>query len=286
MNNYRAKTKKRIVAVASGAAVNLLLFFVKLYIGLSSNSIAIYADSLNSLTDFAVCIAAAVGFYLASSLPDEKYPFGKGKAEELTELLISAVILASGGAFAYMSFERILYPVPVWYSSLYAAIIAATAAVKLAMAVFFSKASVKLRSDAVKGIATDSITDFFVTACTFVSFALTSKAEFSVDGFAGLLISLALIAEGIKMLRTVLGKILGRRKDSVCSEAKKLIESEFPSVTVREIQYHAYGERGVFTASVEAEFTAEELKVFCAEANRKTKEFFNSEIYILFGGKR
>lgn len=286
MNDYRVKTKKRIVAVSFGAAVNLLLFFVKLYIGLSSNSIAIYADSLNSLTDFAVCIVAAVGFYLASSAPDEKYPFGKGRAEDLTELLISAVILTSGGAFAYMSFERILYPVPVWYSSVYAVVIAATAAVKLAMALFFSKASAKLGSDAVKGMATDSVTDFFVTACTFVSFMLVSKTELSLDGFAGLAISLVLIAEGIKMLRTALGKILGKREPSVCNDARKLLEAEFPTITVKDIQHHAYGERGVFTVSVEAEFTADEMKAFCVKANEKTKEIFNSDVYIMFGGKR
>lgn len=286
MNTYRKKTQKRIIAVVSGAAVNLLLFFVKLYIGLSSNSIAIYADSLNSLTDFAVCIAAAIGFYLASSVSDEKYPFGKGRAEDLTELLISAVILASGGAFAYMSFERVLYPVPVWYSSVYAVIIAATAAVKLAMALFFSKASVKLGSDAVKGIATDSGIDFFVTICTLVSFALGSKTELSLDGIAGLLISLVLIAEGIKSVRAALGKILGKRKNAVCEDAKKFLETEFPSIKIKDIQHHTYGERGVFTAVIEAECTAEELETFSVNANEKTKDFFNSEFYILLGGER
>ena len=86
--------RKRICVVAVGAAVNILLFFVKLYIGLSTNSVAIYADSLNSLTDFAVCIAVIIGFWLSASQKTEEYPFGKGRAEELTELLISAVILA------------------------------------------------------------------------------------------------------------------------------------------------------------------------------------------------
>lgn len=280
MDTYRIKTKKCIFAVAAGAAVNLLLFFVKLYIGLSSNSIAIYADSLNSLTDFAVCIAAAIGFHLASSVSDEKYPFGKGRAEVLTELLVSVVILVSGGAFAYMSFERILYPVPVWYSSVYAVIIATTAAIKLAMAFFFSKISAKLGSDVIKGIATDSKIDFFVTACTLVSFALASKTELSLDGFAGLLISIALIAEGIKSVCTALGKILGKRNDSVCDEAKKLLESEFPSIKITDIQHHAYGEKGVFTADVETKITTEELEIFCVKANQKTEELFNSGFYI------
>ena len=144
--SVNSNIKKRIIAVSIGAGVNLLLFFVKLYIGLSSNSVAIYADSLNSLTDSAVCIAAAIGFKLSGEKPCSKYPFGKGRAEELTELIISAVILVSGCAFFYISFERILYPVPVWYSSVYATVIAATAAVKLALSFYFSKISKKFNS--------------------------------------------------------------------------------------------------------------------------------------------
>ncbi len=287
MNDYGSKVKKRIIAVAVGAAVNLLLFFAKLYVGLSSNSIAIYADSLNSLIDFAVCLAAAAGFRFSSASSSEKYPFGKGRAEDLTELLISAVILVSGGMFAYISFERILYPVPVWYSSLYAVIIALTAAVKLAMSFFFSASFKKLGSDTLKGLAADSRLDFFITACTLVSFLLSSEAGFSVDGFAGLLISILLIAEGVKTVFASFGKILGKRKDSLCEKAKNIISNEKSVICVKDIQYHAYGERGVFTADIETDCrTAKEIENLCLCLNEKIKKNFNSEIFITFGGER
>lgn len=278
--------KKRIIAVAAGAAVNLLLFFVKLYIGLSTNSVAIYADSLNSMTDCAVCIAVIIGFCLSSSKKSGDYPFGKGRAEELTELLISAVILISGGVFAYISFEKIMYPVPVWYSSLYAVIIAVTAAVKLGLSFFFSKASAKLGSDAIKAISTDSKLDFFITLCTLISFTLSSVASFSVDGIAGMIISIVLIAEGIKSSWAALEKILGKRNGGICDKAKAVIESDASVKCVEEIQYHSYGEKGVFTAEIKTDCaTAQELEMLGERLQKSVKDKFGAEIYLKFGGR-
>ncbi len=278
--------KKRIIAVAAGAAVNLLMFFVKLYIGLSSNSVAIYADSLNNMTDCAVCAAVIIGFCLSASKKTGDYPFGKGRAEELTELLVSAVILASGGVFAYISFERILYPVPVWYSSLYAVIIAATAAVKLALSFFFAKASKAFGSNAMKGISADSRLDFFITLCTLISFTLSSKTGFSVDGIAGVIISVILIVEGAKALRAALEKILGKRNIEICEKAKMIIESDASVKCVEEIHYHSYGENGVFTAEINTVCeTATELENLGGRLHRLMKENFNSDIYLNFGGQ-
>lgn len=279
-------TKKRIAAVSTGAAVNLLLFFIKLYVGLSSNSVAIYADSLNSLTDFGICIAVIVGFCLGNSKKTEDYPFGKGKAEELTELLISAVILVSGAAFAYISFERILYPVPVWHSSLYVVIIAAAAAAKLALSFFFAKTSKKFGSDAMKGISTDSRLDFFITLCTLISFTLSSETGFSVDGIAGVIISIVLIAEGIKSLCRSIGRVIGKRNDEICERAKEIIGLNKSVISVEEIQYHSYGEKGVFTAEIRTDCsTAEEFEKLGISLQKSVRENFDSEIYFKFGGR-
>ena len=278
--------KKRTGVVAVGAAVNLLLFFVKLYIGLSTNSIAIYADSLNSMTDFAVCVAVIIGFVLSASQRTEEYPFGKGRAEELTELLISAVILCSGGVFAYISFERIMYPVPVWYSSLYAGIIAATAAVKLVLSFVFARMSKKLGSDAIKGIAADSGLDFFITLCTLISFTLSSVTGFSVDGIAGIIISIVLIAEGIKAMSAAFARILGKQNGTACEKAKNIIEADASVIGVEKIRYHSYGENGVFNADIITGcVNAEEINRLECRLRKAIKDNFDSEIYFNFGGR-
>lgn len=277
--------KNRILTAAVGVGVNLLLFFTKLYIGLSVNSIAIYTDALNSLTDSAVCVVAIIGFYMISAGANEKYPFGKGKSEELLNLLISAVVAAAGFAFAYASLERLMYPVPVWYSSLYAGIIAATAGVKLLMVFFFGAVSKKHGSVAIKGIAADSLLDFFITLCTLISFTLSSKLSFSLDGIAGMTISIILIIQGIKMTVAACKNLIGRRDSTICEKAKIIIEADEGVEKVSSIQCHSYGETKIFTADITPKCeTAVEITGLYKRLEEKFKTE-NSEIYLSFGGK-
>lgn len=275
-------TKNRIFAAGAGAGVNLLLFFIKLYIGLSVNSIAIYTDALNSLADCAVCVAAIIGFILISAGRNQKYPFGKGKSEELLNLTVSAVIVIAGCAFAYASLERFMYPVPVWYSSLYAVIIAATAAVKLALFLFYRTISKKYGSETMNGIAADSVLDFFITLCTLFSFTLSSKLSFSVDGIAGIIISIILIVQGVKMTASACKKIIGRRDDTLCEKARAILEADEAIEKVNSIQCHSYGKTEIFTADIAVKCkTAEEIR--CLSKNLGEK--INAEIYLSFGGK-
>ena len=278
-------SKKRIAVAAVGAGVNLMLFFIKLYIGLSANSIAIYADSLNSLADSAVCIAAILGFLLLSSKVSKKYPFGTGKAEELLDLLISAVILFTGCAFAYISFERLLYPVPIWFSALYAIIIASTAAVKLGLVFFFKTISKKLGTNSINGIATDSLLDFFITLCTLISFTLTPCIGYSLDGIAGIIISIILIIQGIKMTVAACGSLIGKRDGKTCEKARKILESHSEIESVLDIQCHSYGETKIFTACIKVNCqTAEQITLLTQQLKDEAADSMNSQIYLSFGG--
>lgn len=243
-------TKNKIIAVSIGASVNLLLFFIKLYVGLSTNSIAIYADALNSITDGGVCLIAAIGFALARTKTDEKYPFGLGKSEELLDFIISVVILITGGVFAYVSLERIFYPIPVWYSELYAVIVAATAAVKLLLALFFRFLTKKSDTGVLKGLSADSTLDFFITLCTLVSFTLSAKTNFSVDGFAGIIISILLVIEGIKMTVSATETILGKNNPDECAEIRSVIEADSDVDSVKNINYITFGETKIYTAEI------------------------------------
>lgn len=191
-----------------------------------------------------------MGFGLISAKANEKYPFGFGKTEELLDLVISVVILITGGAFAYISLERIFYPVPVWYSRLYAVVVAATAAVKLAMALYFKFLSKKSDTKIIKGLGTDSLLDFFITLCTLVSFTLSAKTDFSVDGFAGIFISLLLLIEGVKMTFSAAETLLGKNNSAECEEIKKVIESDRDVEAVNGIKYISFGEARVYTAEI------------------------------------
>lgn len=130
------ETKARMRAAVFGICVNLCLFMVKLYVGISTNSISIYVDSLNNALDSVVCIIALVGFWL-SVRTSPKYPFGLGRAEDLTGFITAVMIVGTGFGFGYVSLERTLYPAPVWFSVRYAVIIAVTAVVKLLLGAYY-----------------------------------------------------------------------------------------------------------------------------------------------------
>lgn len=271
--------KNKMIAVSVGAGVNLLLFIVKLYIGLSTNSIAIYADALGSVADCAVCVAAAVGFSVLNTGKSENFPFGLGKIEDLLNLIISAVILITGGAFVYISLERLLYPVPVWYSQLYSALIAATAAVKLGLAFFFKCIFKKTNAPTIKNLQTDSMLDFFITLCTLVSFTVSAKTEFSVDGLAGIIIGVILAAEGLKMTISSSTQILGKNDIAECEKIKELIKADGAVDAVHSVECHKYGEISVFTAEISASGELAPLSQKLNSANE------NIKIYLRISGK-
>ncbi len=277
--------KKAFWAVIAAAAVNIGLFFIKLYIGLSSNSIAIYADSLNNLLDFGICLAAVIGLAILTRKKSESYPFGTGKAEDLIEFIISAAIIVSGIFFGYTSFERILYPMPVWFSVQYAVIIAATAIVKLFLAVLIKSVYKKNDGGIVKGIATDSLMDFFITLCCLVSFTVANSIGYSVDGIAGIIISIVMTVQGIKSAIHSCSAIIGKHESELCEKARCLIETNGHIINVNSVNCHKYGYNMVFTAEIEIDCkTVQETKSLVVKLKSSFENEMNAEIYISFGG--
>ncbi|MBQ8763449.1 MAG: cation diffusion facilitator family transporter [Clostridia bacterium] len=278
-------SKKAFFAVIVAAAVNIGLFFIKLYIGLSSNSVAIYADSLNNLLDSGVCIAAVIGLAMLNKKRTDIYPFGMGKAENLIEFIISVAIIFSGAYFGYTSFERIMYPMPIWFSTQYAVIIAATAVIKLLLAVFLKTAQKRNTGGIIKGIAADSLMDFFITLCSLISFTLASRIGYSVDGVAGIIISITMTVQGIKSAIQSCSAIIGKNETELCQEAKKLLESHSKVLKVFFVSCHKYGQNKVFTAEIESDCaTSHEIKEMYDRLKLSFKNKLDAEIYISFGG--
>lgn len=250
MNIRHSKVKSYICAAA--AATDLVLFFIKLYVAISSNSIGIYVDSLNSLADTLVCIIAVIGFRVAVIEPNEKYPFGFGRIEEVVNFLLSAVILFTGLAFTYTSLQRLLYPVPVWYMLKYALLVAVTAAVKLMMSFGFGYADRKLNSQVLKNLRTDSILDFFISSCIVISFTLTEKLGYSVDSLTGIAASLVITVSGIKSIVLAISSLIGKADKAQNDSASALINS-VEGIELKEIYCHCYGDRKIFNAVINAD---------------------------------
>lgn len=182
--------------------VNFLLFGVKLYIGLASNSISIFSDAVNNLFD---ALSAALTFtvlLLMLRAADRNASGMLQKGEQLFSFLISIVVTLTGLYFAYSAAERFMYPAPVWYTRLYLWVLVGSALVKLGLAWFLRAKSRALASPVLKMICFDSVLDFFITCFTVLTLLLSGAEHFSFDALFGLVISIAIIVPAVKMLRS------------------------------------------------------------------------------------
>ena len=180
--------------------VNLILFASKLYIGLASNSISIFSDSVNNLFDSLSVLLTFSVLTVMLKTADKKTVSMAENGEQLFSFLISVIIVLTGFYFAYSSLERFMYPTPVWYTSLYLWVLIISAFIKLIMFVFLRLAYKRLSSEVLKIISVDSLLDFFITFASVLTLLLSSAEHFSFDALFGLLISAAIIVPGIRLL--------------------------------------------------------------------------------------
>ncbi len=272
------RIKLQLVFIGVGCAVNLALFFVKLYIGLSTNSVSIYADSLNNGLDSIGCIAALAGIGLLTKKKSDDYPYGFGRAQNITDFLISVCVIVTGFYFGYISLERLMYPVPIWFSVKYAVILGFTAGIKILLGIFFRVADKKVGSGTLKAMSYDSFLDFFITFSTIIAMTLSEKAGYSIDGVIGILIAVILTVQGIKLLKDVCSVILGKRDASRCSEVMKIIEEE--GLKANRVDCHLYGENSVFTADI---LSDKDFEAKSGNIKTKIQNEMQAEIYFRFG---
>ena len=227
-------------ALIVAVIVNFILFAVKLYIGLRTNSLCIYTDSMNNLADTLSAGIGFLGLFFMAGNATSRFPYGFGRLEHLTGFIMALMMTAAGCSFAYRSLERFFAPVPVWFSTKYAWIIAATCLVKLAMGFFFRTVRKRgNRSPVIRTIELDSFMDSAVTLATLISFSLTNYVHFVLDSVLGLAISIVIAIEGIRLIMASGAQLLGTTDPLLEKQIRRVIEEygETPS----KIWVHSYG---------------------------------------------
>lgn len=188
--------KTGIKAAVFGLTVNFALFLIKLYVSISSGSLAIYCDGINNLGDTISCIIALAGFILAIKLNERK----SNRAQSLAAFVIGLILAFTGAYFAYNGFERLMYPVPISYLYKYAILIAVTALAKLIMGIVYLKNSKEHSSPVYKTLIMDSFLDCGVTVSTLVSLTLSVKINFAIDSILSIIIGIIVAVSAVKTL--------------------------------------------------------------------------------------
>lgn len=226
----------------AGILFNLLLFAAKALIGLLSGSIAILADAFNNLSDAGSSLITLIGFRLASQKPDPGHPFGHGRMEYISGLIVSMIILLMGFELLRTSFEKILHPeLPEW-SPLILVILLLAILVKFYMAYYNRTIGRKIQSPAIQAAATDSISDCLATALVLIATVVGHFAHLAIDGWCGLLVSFFILYAGIQSAKDTINPLLGQAPDPEFIQSIHRILAEYPDICgIHDLIVHNYG---------------------------------------------
>ena len=178
----------------------MILFGIKLYVGLASGSISIYSDGINNFFD---CLSGALAFGTIIALSRISHEDGERivkRTQHLLSFIMSVVVAISGFYFAYNSLERFVYPTPVNYMTKYLWLILGTTLVKFLMIFVFRFLGKKAESPVIRVMAVDGVLDFFVSAVTVLTLVLTKSGGYAYDAVCGLAIGILITVGAIKLV--------------------------------------------------------------------------------------
>ena len=259
------RSKKIVRTSIIGILTNLGLVALKAVVGLFANSISIIMDAVNNLSDALSSVITIVGTKLAQKKPDAKHPYGHGRIEYVTSLVISIIILVAGAAAIAESFINIFQPREVKFEIYSIVLIAVAVVVKIILGLFFRHQGKKLNSEALKGSGIDALFDALLSLATLVSILVwfISKGQANIEGYIGVIIGGFMIKSGIDVLRNSLSSIIGERTSKETSEAIKHLVCENPLVIgAYDLIINNYGpDRGIGSIHIEVDdkLTAKEI---------------------------
>ncbi|MBQ7613650.1 MAG: cation transporter [Butyrivibrio sp.] len=278
-----AQRRKVIVRTSViGIAVNLLLAGFKMVVGLISGSIAIVLDAVNNLSDALSSVITIIGTSLAGKSPDKKHPYGYGRIEYLSAMIISIIVLYAGVTALVESVKTIFNPVQADYSPVTLLIVAVAVVVKILLGQFFISTGKKVNSESLIASGKDARFDSIISLATLVAAIIFITTSLSVEAYLAAIIAVVMIKSALEMLRDTISEILGERIDGEVSKAVKKTITQIEGVSgAYDLIFSDYGPDRVM-ASVHIEipdtFTADKIDEITRQIQDKVYEEHNVAI--------
>ncbi len=229
---------------ALGIALNIFLFMVKFLAGQVSGSIAITADAFNNLSDAGSSVITLFGFKMAGQKPDSDHPFGHGRIEYISGLLVSIIILIMAFELFKSSVDKILHPQAVEASTLVLVILILSICVKVYMYLYNRSVSRKIDSAAMMATAKDSISDSIATVVVLLTTLLANLTEIQADGWCGLLVAAFVFYAGFSAAKDTISPLLGQPPEPEFVKRIEEIIMEYKDqgvIGIHDLVVHNYG---------------------------------------------
>ncbi|MBS5114090.1 MAG: cation transporter [Erysipelotrichaceae bacterium] len=230
-----------LVSIVS-IVLNIILATSKLIVGFIANSISIQADALNNYSDVGSNLATLFGFKLASKHPDADHPYGHGRMEYISGLIISFLIFLVAFQSLKEALIKIVQPVAIQFSYISAGILVMSIVVKLYMGFMNKEMGERINSSSLKAASQDSFNDTITTIAALVSMLLSHYASLNLDGWFGLFVSLFVLKAGIEVFKDTTNPLLGQAPDKkIVNDIEKLVLSHEGILGIHDLMMHDYG---------------------------------------------
>lgn len=257
-NDAQVRTRYGMRCGLVGIILNVLLFGGKLAVALVSGSVSVIADAFNNLSDAGSSIVTLVGFKISEKKPDCEHPFGHGRAEYVTGLIVSIIIIVMGLELAINSIESIGSDRSLTFSAAAVIVLAVSLLVKLYMALFNMKYAKYFKSSALKAAGIDSLSDCVTTIAVLLCLIVSRYTSLHLDGYVGTAVSVFIVYSGVVAAKGTLEPLLGAAPDKDFVEKVERIVTSHPMVLgMHDLAVHDYGP-GRCMISVHVELPADE----------------------------
>lgn len=231
-----------VLAGVIGIILNMVLFVLKLISSLITGSVSIIADAFNNLSDAGSSVVTLVGFKAAGKPADNNHPFGHARAEYLSGLIVSLIIILMGAELFKTSISRIISAEAAEFTWFSISVLAASVLIKLWMSHFNRSLGSIIDSSAMRAAAADSLSDVCATMAVFLASIIGKFTGFNIDGYAGVLVSLFIVYTGFTSVKDSLDPLLGQAPDKeLVEQIEKTMLKYDEIIGIHELIVHNYG---------------------------------------------
>lgn len=273
------REKKIIQTSVIGILGNVALVTLKAIFGFLANSISIILDALNNLSDALSSTITIIGTKLANRKPDAKHPYGHGRVEYLTSLIISVIILVTGGMAIYQGINTIITPQETHYTTITLIIMIIAIVVKIGLGLYFRFVGKKTNSGALVGSGMDALFDALLSVATLIGVITAMVWQVNIEGYLGILIGLFILKSGVDILREAFSNIIGERTSKETALGiKKIVTSHKEVIGAYDLIVNNYGpERAIGSIHIEVndELTAKEIHALSRQITEEVYVQYN-----------
>ena len=263
------RNKKIIQTSILGIVVNIILVIFKAIVGLVANSIAIILDAVNNLTDAMSSIITIVGVKLANKAPDKKHPYGHGRIEYFTSVIIAVIIMFAGIMAIKESIGKIIEGEQSDYSIISLIVISVAVLVKFFFGKYVKKVGKNVNSQSLVASGQDALSDSILSFTTLIAALINYIWHIGIEGFLGIIIGVFIIKTSIEILKEAVDSMLGERADSELTKKIKERIMSFKEVQgVYDLNLHNYGPSSIIASAhiqVRDDMNASEIHILTRE---------------------